>query len=189
MRIFYLALTVLLVPSDQRPTPAFADYPVHTRYEGRAHSPDFSSLEHSRMFRTNIRTAAHDSINFAGEWTVIVWGCGTGCQYGAMVNHRTGRICWMPQAMGRGAEYRSTSRLLVLSPVTPEDDSFHDDPFVWYFEWTGAGFRLLDSLRASVVAGVSDPISDTLSYHLPALRPERSCMPRDSSALSMLRNE
>ena len=149
-------LVVLLLLSESS-SHRFEDYPLRgSPYHGTPSAPDLGSARFAHYYRTALRDGAALGPSFAGEWAVVIWGCGTGCQYGAMVNSRTGRVCWLPQEMSRRAEFRLDSRLLVLSPVRPGDDIGPypaEDPFVWYFEWTGTQFRLVDSTWAVEAAG------------------------------------
>ncbi len=44
-------------------------------------------------FRSEIRRQARSSgVNFAGEWTLVVVGCGTGCAQYFLVNAKTGKV-------------------------------------------------------------------------------------------------
>ncbi|WP_296405195.1 hypothetical protein [Psychrobacter sp.] len=48
-------------------------------------------------FRTRLRDAHKDSeINFAGNYIVTTWGCGTSCIMGAMIDKRTGKVYSLP---------------------------------------------------------------------------------------------
>ncbi|MFD1134006.1 hypothetical protein [Psychrobacter sanguinis] len=48
-------------------------------------------------FRTRLKAAHKDSeINFAGNYIVTTWGCGTSCVSGAMIDKRTGKVYDIP---------------------------------------------------------------------------------------------
>ncbi|WP_424950033.1 hypothetical protein [Deinococcus sp.] len=69
-----------------------------------------------RMFRTMIRLGAQSGERFADRYRLAVWGCGTGCQQGALVDTRSGKVIPAPDAnLGYGV--RPGSRLLVVSPL------------------------------------------------------------------------
>lgn len=50
-----------------------------------------------KSFRTRLREAHQDGeIGFAGNYIVSMWGCGTGCLSGAMIDKRSGIIYGLP---------------------------------------------------------------------------------------------
>ena len=79
-----------------------------------------------RMFRTRIRQTQSEDINFAGEYVLTTWGCGTTCSTGVAVSARTGRVielpgticCW--KGSGNNIIFRKDSRLLVLAGLINE---------------------------------------------------------------------
>lgn len=99
--------------------PVFADFPAVRVYKGKASPVDLSSHPRARMFRTRLRQTAGERPNFAGEWIVATWGCGTACQMVSLINARTGRVMMLPFAASRGVAHRATSRLLIVDPGTP----------------------------------------------------------------------
>jgi hypothetical protein len=97
MRSTELILLISLVTSQvaaaqSEHLPRFEDYPVTNRFRGRVAPVLIESAAYGRMFRTRLREGSHNGPNFAGEFTVVVWGCGTSCQYVAIVDARTGRL-------------------------------------------------------------------------------------------------
>ena len=75
---------------------------------------DLTSDKNGRTFRTNLREAAKEKPNFAGEMILTTWGCGSSCQAVALINARNGKV-----TMGPSASYDVTfhleSRLLVVN--------------------------------------------------------------------------
>lgn len=53
--------------------------------------------------------------NFANSFNLIVWGCGTECQSGAIVDRTDGAIYGIPVA-SLGYEFRADSALLIVNP-------------------------------------------------------------------------
>jgi hypothetical protein len=50
-----------------------------------------------RLFRTRITDAyKHGEIGFGGSYVVTMWGCGTGCISGAMIDKKTGTVYGLP---------------------------------------------------------------------------------------------
>lgn len=72
-------------------------------------------------YRTRIRGAAEEGeIAFAGHYIIAEWGCGTQCQWGAIIDALTGKVYMLPVASG-GWEYYPDSNLLVVNPDDEED--------------------------------------------------------------------
>jgi hypothetical protein len=76
------------------------------------------------MFRTRLGEDARAGPNFAGRYTVVHWGCGTGCAQVAVVDAQTGLVYWPPldyvdipdpDGAEYGPGYRVDSKLLVLT--------------------------------------------------------------------------
>lgn len=87
--------------------PRFEDYPAREVYKGRI-APVILDTRRARMFRSRLREDSRQGVNFAGHYTVVFWGCGTGCAHLAVVDAKTGRVYWPP------VDY-------VDIPVSPED--------------------------------------------------------------------
>lgn len=50
-----------------------------------------------KMFKTRLKDAHADGkVGFGGNYIVSLWGCGTGCLSGAMIDKRTGKIYGLP---------------------------------------------------------------------------------------------
>ena len=47
-------------------------------------------------YRTRLREGAAEGPNFAGRYTVVIWGCGTGCAQMGVVDSKTGRVYFPP---------------------------------------------------------------------------------------------
>jgi len=76
-------------------SPRFDDYPVREVYKGRI-APVILDTKRARMFRSRLREDSRRGPNFAGHYTVVFWGCGTGCAQVAVVDARTGKVYWPP---------------------------------------------------------------------------------------------
>src|SRR5919109_618999 len=74
--------------------PRFEDYAVtDTAFGRRQPAPvQFASADYGQMYRTKLGEGAATGPNFAGHFTVVTWGCGTGCQIAAIVDARTGQL-------------------------------------------------------------------------------------------------
>lgn len=141
-----------------RSAPRFADYLAAPGRPGRPTAPVLASRR-ARSFRTTIHNQAADGPNFAGHYTVVVWGCGSSCTSAAIVDAATGRVMFpdaindisgvhvaaveppgRPEAAYNSLRFQLDSRLLVVVGA-PNEDERRDG--VAYFVWTGFRLRLL----------------------------------------------
>ena len=138
--------------ADVRNPPAFHDYPaVPARMRPakvQLTSPD------ARRMRTVLREGAAKGPNFAGHFSVVVWGCGSSCSDLAIVDARSGRVFFdesvddisgvhvgdEPGASDWAARFRLDSRLLAIVGAPNENDARDG---VTFYEWTGARLKLL----------------------------------------------
>ncbi len=119
------------VTAKPRPAvPQFASYPVAQVYTGPNAQPILDTPR-KHAYRTRLRAAAAMKPDFAGEYVVATWGCGTACIAGAVVNVRTGRVTFLPGSVsGWGAvdttfepvERRVGSSLIVLAGMINEQE-------------------------------------------------------------------
>ena len=79
------------------------------------------------IFRTRIRQG-YDTVNFAGKYCFVQWGCGSSCQLSAIIDAATGKIYAGPDA-SMGYEFRIDSRMIVVNPPNKysDDDPYHSD--------------------------------------------------------------
>jgi hypothetical protein len=136
-----LALTAL---AGTKAKPKFEDYAVTDIYKGKPTKVVLSS-PNAKSYRTILREAATGPVTFAGEHVLAVFGCGTGCIYGAAVNLRTGRVVFLPGSVsawygeGDRLEYRANSRLLVAKgEINESGQTGHH-----YYVFTGNEFKHL----------------------------------------------
>ena len=90
-------------------------FAVTDMYSGKLAPLDESSHPDARTFRTAIRKALQDGVNFAGKYTVASIGCGTGCQQHIVVDRETGKVLDKLQGSA-GASFTPDSRLFILNP-------------------------------------------------------------------------
>lgn len=78
-----------------------ADYPAQAILSGRSLLPDFRGRDRDfNTFRTRIRDGMRAGPNYAGRYSVIQIGCGTGCSFAIVGDNQTGR----PMKFPRGGE-------------------------------------------------------------------------------------
>ncbi|WP_340074086.1 hypothetical protein [Leptobacterium sp. I13] len=93
------------------PKKSFDDYKVPV-YEGELADPDFGTNPWASMFSSRIEEACKGGINFAGHYTLAMWGCGTSCQQAMIVDRKTGKI-YDAVTTSFGIDYRKDSKLLI----------------------------------------------------------------------------
>ena len=133
----------------ERPAPRFEDYPAREVYRGTV-APVRLDSRMARMFRTRLREDSRGGPNFAGRYTVVVWGCGTGCAQMGVVDAKTGRVYFPPveymdipdmeDDAARSRWFRLDSRLLRIT------QNFYDGRggyTAYYYLFDNGRFRLL----------------------------------------------
>jgi hypothetical protein len=116
-------------------TPRFQDYPEFQDYPAQRYSGPAAPLvlgPNDSRFRTRLREAIGRPANFAGVYSLAIWGCGTECLMGAAVNLKTGRVVWLPSTIccwpadaDAGFEpvvFRVNSSLIELSGLRNEKE-------------------------------------------------------------------
>lgn len=127
------------------PTTTFEDHQV-TVYDGPLASPDLDSHPLGRRYRTRIRQACSEGINFGGKYTLVSWGCGSPCQAGVLVDRITGKIV-EGHSTNHGAEFYPNSTLLLAdAAIVNEDKLFRmtASSNVQVRLWTGSGWEVLE---------------------------------------------
>jgi hypothetical protein len=133
--------------------PAFADYPVKAVFTGRPAPPVMSGYQ--RTFRTVIRTHAKSPVEFAGHYTVPLFGCGAGCSAFYIVDSVTGKVYdgsgvsefpgdWLERNSGDlpdRLEFHKDSRLMRINGCPNETACGYYD----YIMVDGKGLKLIKS--------------------------------------------
>jgi hypothetical protein len=167
--ILALLLTVAAfaaTASAQTP-PKFSAYAAKS-VKVKSITVDLKSHKDARMFRTNLRNAAKQGVNFAGHFVLTGWGCGTNCSQWAIIDARNGKVYFPKELAGAASGfcelpkdslpsdapkqeepeypdvviYKANSRLVAVNGYTGGGlDS--DDPECgsYFLEWTGTKFR------------------------------------------------
>ncbi len=93
------------------PKTSFNDYQV-TVYKGKLADPDFSTDPDAKRFITRIKNECANGINFAGQYTLVTWGCGSPCQSGVVVDRKTGEI-FGGYGTALGSEFKKDSKMII----------------------------------------------------------------------------
>ncbi len=76
---------------------SFEDYKIIEHPIVKKAKINYSSNPEAKMFRTRISEGYNSGkISFAGYYITMIWGCGTGCITGMMVDVRDGKVYNMP---------------------------------------------------------------------------------------------
>ncbi|MFI5171770.1 MAG: hypothetical protein ACHQFW_05230 [Chitinophagales bacterium] len=98
---------------------------------------DLYSLDDAIRFRTQIRRAfSSETANFAGHYTIAIWGCGSPCQSSVLIDRKTGKIYESPSASLK-YNFQVDSRMLIVNPPDSADyysaDCFYCKPIIYIF--------------------------------------------------------
>jgi hypothetical protein len=96
--------------------PRYEDYPATEAATETIAPVRLDSARYGRMYRTRLREGARTGPNFAGAFTLVMWGCGAPCQIVAIVDTRSGELSQQTLQTANGVEYRAHSRLLIADP-------------------------------------------------------------------------
>jgi hypothetical protein len=150
------------------PIPRFEDYPVAEIFSGTPVAPVLATPQ-QRLFRTMIRTGVtagrgvyrdgkeQAGPNFAGQYIIMTWNCGSPCMMMAIVDAKTGAVYnspmtndlqmswldggpWLPQV-----QFRRNSRLVIMIPVPA---MARRPIFTHYFLWKENRWTPKSSVRA-----------------------------------------
>ncbi|HEV7373834.1 MAG TPA: hypothetical protein VGN95_03900 [Pyrinomonadaceae bacterium] len=158
MKIKIVLLTALFLAFSssvfaQSTTPTFTQYAAKVEKIKNV-KVNLKSHKNANMFRTNLRTAAKEGVNFAGHYILTTWGCGTNCSESAIIDARNGKVFFPRVLEGAGFGYcelpddtepivsQANSRLLILNGFKGGDLEKKNAPCgIYYLEWTGANFK------------------------------------------------
>lgn len=162
MRQFFSIIAVLLtmlapaVSHAETKEPTFEQYRIEKIFKGKPAPVDLKSTPGASQFRTVLREGAKEGPNFAGKYTIIEWGCGTGCSSIAVVDATTGRVVFpkeispvsfpgLPegdQLMDKyDIKFRKGSRLLIVHGIPSPETNVGS----YYYIWQDGHFKLVFS--------------------------------------------
>ena len=140
--------------------PRFEQYSTDV-WHGSAGSLNLRSHPLARKFRTSIRRQlSEEGINFAGHYSLVAMGCGTGCSITTIVDARNGNA-YFPEVLngwtGIVGDYdipdgedlrmfRADSRLLraIGRPrIGTLDEERYGPSGIYYYEWSNNRLRFV----------------------------------------------
>jgi hypothetical protein len=143
--------------------PSADQYRVEKTYSGKTKLPQFKGRDKTfREFRTVIGDGMKDGVNFAGEYSVIQYGCGAGCSFAVIADNRTGEVFSFPRGgesnMYLTLQYARDSRLIAAQWAGYDDKACHLD----FFEWKDGKAALISGRKFGVVEDCYKDIKDNL---------------------------
>ena len=156
MRIINILISACLLYGNsiahQKTVPQFEHYPVAKIFKAKP-APVRISGARARKFQTRIREGAKKGPNFAGHYTIVTWGCGSGCLGLAFVDAQTGRVQMsadVPEVISRfneeALQYRINSKLLIVVGWLPKTMG-REFEHKYYYTWERGHLRLIRSTK------------------------------------------
>jgi hypothetical protein len=131
--------------------PRYIDHPAKEPFSGKPAAPDFKSDPDAKRFASRIKEGAAKGPDFAGSYTVVQWGCGSGCQSFVIVDAKSGKVYTPGFSTERGLCFRKDSSLLIADPIT--DKSMEEVPTRYktsYYQWDGNKLDLITETSTMV---------------------------------------
>src|SRR5919109_5383372 len=85
------SLNAQLPSANQKRAPRLEDYPVSDGYNGSPAPLKLTKLDEMQI-RERLTDYSKRVANFAGHYEFVMWGCGTNCTAGAIVDLKTGAV-------------------------------------------------------------------------------------------------
>jgi hypothetical protein len=112
-------------------------------HNGKLAEPDFSSYPEAKRYITRIKEECKNGINFAGKYTLVIWGCGSPCQSGVIVDRINGKI-YANYFSAFGSEFRKDSRMIIINSGLIDEETklinFHNMVELSVELWNGTEF-------------------------------------------------
>ncbi len=136
----------------------YSDYPAAQDFHGTPVAPDLSTPE-ARRFRTVLRSQAAQGPNCAGHFTLALWGCGSVCVTGAIIDARSGKVFFLPFAVSDAVNVvADPDPYLGLQSISCQLDSelvvangaLNNDPKevgMYFYRWHGGKLSLIHSVH------------------------------------------
>ena len=87
----FIVLMTFGTSLGQDRTPTFTDLPAPQIFSGKPAPPRVTEGR-AHTYRTRLREGAASGPNFADRYTVVIWGCGSGCIEFAITDAKSGAV-------------------------------------------------------------------------------------------------
>jgi hypothetical protein len=127
----------------------FEDFPAKTIDTVSKAPLDFSTNREAKWYITAIRNGYKEERSaFGGHYELIIWGCGSPCYHGVIVDRKNGQMIHLPESL-TGYNYQDNSLMLIVNPT--DKDGFYDlkhehgiyAPLIYVFDEVKKEFKLL----------------------------------------------
>jgi hypothetical protein len=138
------------IPSPGKALPYFRDYRVTEIYTGKHAPVDISSHPVAKTWRTKLIEAANKGSNFAGHYTIAMWGCGSSCLAFGIIDAVNGKV-YFPRTLSHvswagwrekeyGLKFRLDSNLLIVYGSPNEEER----KGIFYYIWKNNDLELIN---------------------------------------------
>lgn len=135
---------------------SFKNYPVQEIYKGKAATAKPLGAR-ARKFKTRIKLGAKEGPNFAGHYTIVLWGCGSDCSGVAIVDAKTGQVFIDPELLeittkvsqdSPKIQFRLNSSLLVVEGYRSYGKISQPSAIgKWYYNWEDNRLKLIRAFK------------------------------------------
>lgn len=144
--------------------PDSGKYTVKSKYSGKVVLPDFNGRDREyNGFRTRIRNGMKEGPNFAGHYSLVQIGCGTGCTFALVGNNKSGRVHSFPRGgeanMYMSLDYDRQSSLLTAQWY----DHDSDHCFIEFFSFKNGDWNILSKHNVGNESACYRKIEDNLN--------------------------
>lgn len=146
--------------------PSFESYPAKISQSSSETLQLALTTKLAKRHKTVITAEAAKPVNFAGQYRIATWGCGTDCRGFAIINKQTGAVFTLPGVeyvagvMGNDEErlsYRIDSNLFIITGMKNDDEN---EKGKFFYLWKKEKLNLLANvpiLEADIFAPGADP--------------------------------
>ncbi|MBK7391953.1 MAG: hypothetical protein IPI64_01480 [Chloracidobacterium sp.] len=134
-KFIYLIVLILsvaffaAVASAQTP-PKFSQYAAKVE-KTKSVTVNLKSHKDASMFRTNLRNAAKEGVNFAGHFILTGWGCGTNCSQWAVIDARNGKVFFPKEFAGTGSGFCELPKNGLPSDAPKQEEPEYPDVVIF----------------------------------------------------------
>ena len=140
-------------------------YQPSGQYLGKTKMPDFKGRDRNfNSFRTRIRNGLKGGPNFSNHFSLIQFGCGTGCSTVIVSDNNTGKPIGFPRGgeehMYLSLKFHKNSRLIAAQWAHYEQQSC----YVELFDFRGSSWKLLNTVRVGELEACYEDIDRHLLH-------------------------
>lgn len=156
LHLVLLSASTSVAAEYKFPTPD--EYLVTESFQGKPAPVDLKSHPSANNFRTRLREGAKKGPNFAGKYTIVKWGCGSGCMSIGIIEAASGKVIFpdeispiwfvgIPARSNKDIEYgliyNKESSLLIIHGIPSKETKAGS----YYYKFENNRFELIDSIE------------------------------------------